>query len=96
LSLHFFSPCPLGSSHRNFTQEQIKCSLSDWNGDAKYKIIHSQALIVQDGTLASLYGVSWSHTYRHTVVLLWTSDQPVAKYKITLLNRMRKVNAELH
>jgi hypothetical protein len=25
-------------------------------------------------------GVSWSHAYRHTVGLLWTSDQPVAKY----------------
>jgi hypothetical protein len=29
--------------------------------------------------LASLFGVSWSHTYRHTVGLLWTSDQPVAE-----------------
>jgi hypothetical protein len=25
------------------------------------------------------FGVSWSHTYRHTVGLLWTSDQPVAE-----------------
>jgi hypothetical protein len=41
--------------------------------------IHSHALIVQDGPLASLFGVSWSHTYRHTVGLLWTSDQPVAE-----------------
>jgi len=41
--------------------------------------IHSQALIVRDGHLASLFGVSWSHTYRHTVGLLWTSDQPVAE-----------------
>jgi hypothetical protein len=25
------------------------------------------------------FGVSWSYTYRHTVGLLWTSDQPVAE-----------------
>jgi hypothetical protein len=31
--------------------------------------IHSQALIVQDEPLASLFGASWSHTYRHTVGL---------------------------
>jgi hypothetical protein len=43
------------------------------------QIIHSQALIVQDGPLASFFGVSWSHTYRHTVGFLWTSDQPVAE-----------------
>jgi hypothetical protein len=43
------------------------------------EFIHSQALIVQDGPLASLCGVSWSHTYRHTVGLLWTGDQPVAE-----------------
>jgi hypothetical protein len=41
--------------------------------------IHSLALIVQDGPLASLFGVSWSHTYRHTVGLIWTNDQPVAE-----------------
>jgi hypothetical protein len=41
--------------------------------------VHSQALIVQNGPLASLFGVSWSHTYRHTVGLLWTSDQSVAE-----------------
>jgi hypothetical protein len=40
--------------------------------------IHSQALIVQDGPLASLFGVSWSNTYRHAVGLFWTNDQPVA------------------
>jgi hypothetical protein len=42
---------------------------------------HSQALIVQDGPLASpFWGVSWSHTYRHTVGFLWASDdQPVAR-----------------
>jgi hypothetical protein len=39
----------------------------------------SQAFIVQDGPLAFLFGVSWSHTYRHAVGLLWTSDQPVAE-----------------
>jgi hypothetical protein len=44
-----------------------------------HSFIHSQALRVQDGTLASLFGFSWSHTYRHTVGLLWTSDQPVAE-----------------
>jgi hypothetical protein len=26
-----------------------------------------------------LFRVSWSHTYRHTVGLLWMSDQPVAE-----------------
>jgi hypothetical protein len=36
-------------------------------------------LVVQDGPLASLFAVSWSHTYRHTVGLLWTSDQPIAE-----------------
>jgi hypothetical protein len=41
--------------------------------------VHSQTLIVQDGPLASLFGVSWSHTYRHTLGLLWTSDQPVTE-----------------
>jgi hypothetical protein len=46
---------------------------------AIHSFIHSQALIVQDGPLASLFGVSWSHTYRHTVGLLWTSDQPVTE-----------------
>jgi hypothetical protein len=42
--------------------------------------IHSQALIVQDGPLASLFQGFLSHTQlvRHTVGLLWTSDQPVA------------------
>jgi hypothetical protein len=44
-----------------------------------YIFIHSQGLIVQDGPLASLFGVSWSHTYRHKVGLLWTSDQPIAE-----------------
>jgi hypothetical protein len=44
-----------------------------------HSFIHSQALIVQDGPLASLFGVSWWDTYRHTVGLLWTSDQPVAE-----------------
>jgi hypothetical protein len=42
-------------------------------------LIHSQAHIVQDGPLASLFGVSWSHTYKHTVGLLWTSDKPVSE-----------------
>jgi hypothetical protein len=46
--------------------------------DSYHSFIHSQALIVQDGPMASLFGVSCSHTYRHTVGLLWTSDQPVA------------------
>jgi hypothetical protein len=36
--------------------------------------IHSQALMVQDGLLASLFGVSViPHIFRHTVGLLWTS-----------------------
>jgi hypothetical protein len=41
--------------------------------------IHSQAFTVQDGPLASLFAVSCSHKYRHTVGLLCTSDQPVAE-----------------
>jgi hypothetical protein len=41
--------------------------------------IHSPALIVQDGPLTSLFGVSWSHTSRHTVGPLWTSDHPVTE-----------------
>jgi hypothetical protein len=44
-----------------------------------HSFILSQALIVQDGPLASLFRVSWSHTYRHTAGLLWTSDQFVAE-----------------
>jgi hypothetical protein len=52
----------------------------DYLGDFHVSaFIHSQTLIVQDGPMASLFGVSWSHTYRHTVGLLWTSDQPVAE-----------------
>jgi hypothetical protein len=39
-----------------------------------HSFIHSLALIVQDGPLASLFGISWSHTYRHAVGLLSTSD----------------------
>jgi hypothetical protein len=45
-------------------------------------IIHSfihRRFLVQDGPLASLSGFLWSHTYRPTVGLLWTSDQPVAE-----------------
>jgi hypothetical protein len=42
-----------------------------------YSFIH-RGLIVQGGPLASLFGVSWSHTYRHKVGLLWTSDLSVA------------------
>jgi hypothetical protein len=41
-----------------------------------HSFIHSEALIDQDGPLASLLGVSWSHIYRHMAGLLWTSDQP--------------------
>jgi hypothetical protein len=41
--------------------------------------IRSQALISQDRPLASLLRVSWSHTYWHTVGLLWTSDQPITE-----------------
>jgi hypothetical protein len=33
---------------------------------AMFQFIHSQALIVQDGPLASLFGVSWSHTHIQT------------------------------
>jgi hypothetical protein len=52
----------------------IKVDLSD----AYY--IHSQALIVQDGTLASLSGfLDHTHIQRHKVGLLWTSDQPIAE-----------------
>jgi hypothetical protein len=40
--------------------------------------VHTQALIVQGGPLASLFGFP-DHTYRHTVGLVWTSDQPVAE-----------------
>jgi hypothetical protein len=39
-------------------------------------VISPQALIVQDGPLASLSGFL---DHRHTVGLLWTSDQPVSK-----------------
>jgi hypothetical protein len=42
--------------------------------------IQSQALIVQDGPLAFLLGVSViTHIFRHTVGLLWTSDRPVSE-----------------
>jgi hypothetical protein len=40
--------------------------------------IHSQALIAQDVPLTSL-SEFLNHTYRHTVGLLCTSDQPVAE-----------------
>jgi hypothetical protein len=61
------------------------CSLKFDPGSLIYWIYHSfiihssQALIVQDGPLAPLFGVSWSHTYIYTVELLCTSDQPVAE-----------------
>jgi hypothetical protein len=29
--------------------------------------------------LASLFRVPWSHTYRHTVGILWTRDQPAVE-----------------
>jgi hypothetical protein len=41
-------------------------------------LYYIQVLIIQYGTLASLFGVSViTHTMRHTVGLLWTNDQPV-------------------
>jgi hypothetical protein len=55
------------------------CCTYIYRGALKGIFIHSQALIVQDGPLASSFGVSGSHTYRHTVGLLWTRDQPVAE-----------------
>jgi hypothetical protein len=59
--------------------------------------LHSQALIVQDGPLASLFGVSWSHTYRHTVGLLWTSDQPVAEASTyTRQHNIEKQQTNIH
>jgi hypothetical protein len=38
-----------------------------------------QWLYSPNQTLASSFEVSYSHTIRHTVGLLWTSDQPVAE-----------------
>jgi hypothetical protein len=39
--------------------------------------IHSQEFIVQGGPLASFSGfLNHTHTFRHTVGLLWMSDQP--------------------
>jgi hypothetical protein len=58
---------------QNYKRASLKTS------DQFMHFIHSQALIVQDGPLASLFGVSRSHTYRHMVGLLCTSDQPVAE-----------------
>jgi hypothetical protein len=48
------------------------------NPDTLFSLFfHSQALIVQDWSLASLFGVSWSHTDRHTVGLLdeWSAHR---------------------
>jgi hypothetical protein len=64
----------ISQGHLIFTKNKNKHQI--------HSFIHSQALIVQDGSLASLFGVSWSHTYRHMVGLLWTSDQPVEKHQI--------------
>jgi hypothetical protein len=42
--------------------------------------IHSQALIVQDGLWHPFSGCLYhTHNFRHTVGLLWTSDQSVAE-----------------
>jgi hypothetical protein len=48
----------------------------------KNSFIHSQALIVQDGPLASFFGVSCSQTYRHTVGLLWTRQNKYRDCKV--------------
>jgi hypothetical protein len=43
-------------------------------------VIHSFTGAYSPGRTFGLpFGVSWSHTYRHTVGLLWTSDQPAAE-----------------
>jgi hypothetical protein len=43
-------------------------------------VIHSFTGAYSPGWSFGLpFGVSWSHTYRHTVGLFWTSDQPVAE-----------------
>jgi hypothetical protein len=40
-------------------------SNSPFTSTLLFDAIRSKALIVQDGHLASLFGVSWSHSYRH-------------------------------
>jgi hypothetical protein len=40
--------------------------LCNWLWTVKSSFIHSHALIIQDGPLASLLGVSRSHTYNYT------------------------------
>jgi hypothetical protein len=74
--LHLFSTVP--EAFANCIMQYLidsNVKLIYWHNS----LINSQALIVQDGPLASLFGVSSSRTYRHTVGLLWTSDQPVAE-----------------
>jgi hypothetical protein len=60
--------------------------------EVQKSFIHSQALIVQGGPLAFLFRVSWSHTYKHTVGLLWTSDQPVAEASTYTGQHRRQTN----
>jgi hypothetical protein len=57
-------------------QRQMSEDIMD---NIRYYSFHSQVLIVQDGPLASFFGVSGSHMQGHTVGLLWTSYQPVAE-----------------
>jgi hypothetical protein len=45
----------------------------------RYPLLNSFIHRRLQSRMASHFGVSWSHTYRHTVGLLWTSDQPVAE-----------------
>jgi hypothetical protein len=67
-----------------FCLRHMKFTCWQFEENVNVTFIHSQApLIVHDGPLASLSGfLDHTHTIRHTVGLLWTSDQPVAQASI--------------
>jgi hypothetical protein len=57
-----------------------KDKIIQWYGGLWYVFIHSQALIVQEGPLASLFGVSViTHTHTDTRQDSSGRDQPVAE-----------------
>jgi hypothetical protein len=54
--------CPKMYEYIGQTRRTFKARYREYS----HSFIHSQALIVQDGPLASLFGIPWTHTYTET------------------------------